>query len=81
MPTSMEEYSGTLTVSGWGSLHSGGSTVDMLMTVNVPYVSDAGKDFLYPREECMRNCVLAKMLFTNPTSVVLCWFNDCFIAI
>jgi hypothetical protein len=55
--------------------------VDMLMTVDVPYVSDAGKDFLYPREECMRNCVLAKMLFTNPTSVVLCWFNDCFIAI
>jgi hypothetical protein len=48
------------------------------MTVNVPYVSDAGKDFLYPREECMRNCVLAKMLFTNPASVVLCWFNDCF---
>lgn len=42
MPYSMQEWnSGTATVSGWGTLSSGGSSPDKLHAVDVPIVTDA----------------------------------------
>ena len=42
LPESMMESEGMLTVSGWGTLSSGGSCCPMkLMKVDVPFVTDA----------------------------------------
>merc|ERR1712055_1264948 len=40
IPTSMETFSGTALVSGWGTLTEGGQTPTILQKVTVPLVSD-----------------------------------------
>merc|ERR1712168_1406804 len=40
LPKAMQESSGYCTVTGWGTLSSGGSTPDVLMKVDVPVVED-----------------------------------------
>jgi len=48
LPTPMQESSGECTVTGWGTLSSGGSTPDVLMKVNVPVVADSTCKLEYP---------------------------------
>jgi len=48
LPKPMQESSGECTVTGWGTLSSGGSTPDVLMKVNVPVVADSTCKLEYP---------------------------------
>lgn len=48
LPKAMQESSGYCTVTGWGTLSSGGSTPDVLMKVDVPVVEDGTCKLEYP---------------------------------
>merc|ERR1711942_206242 len=48
LPESMQESTSTCTVTGWGTLSSGGTTPDVLMKVDVPVVSDSTCKLEYP---------------------------------
>ena len=48
MPTQGQQFDvpGTAVVSGWGTLCSGGPSPDVLNFVEVPLVSDLGRNYL-----------------------------------
>merc|ERR1719365_527063 len=49
LPEPMQQSEGDCTVSGWGTLHSGASSLpDKLMKVDVPFVSDQTCKLEYP---------------------------------
>merc|ERR1712112_223847 len=48
LPQFQQESTGACNVSGWGTLHSGGATPDVLMVVSVPVVPEARCKIEYP---------------------------------
>jgi trypsin len=59
LPNRMQEESGTLHVSGWGTLSSGGQLASELMWVAVPFVSDAQCQASYPQENVIPSMICA----------------------
>merc|ERR1712002_574927 len=48
LPNKEQQSEGSCSVSGWGTLHSGGETPDVLMVVDVPVVEDSTCKIEYP---------------------------------
>merc|ERR1719370_1131481 len=48
LPSQEQQSDGSCSVSGWGTLHSGGETPDVLMVVDVPVVTDSVCKLEYP---------------------------------
>jgi len=59
LPSANQEESGSLQVSGWGTLSSGGQLADILQWVEVPYVSDSVCQSNYPQETIAPSMICA----------------------
>merc|ERR1711976_441827 len=59
LPHGMEEHFGTATVSGWGTLSSGGRSPDTLYAVDVPIVSDSSCRSSYGQSDIADSMICA----------------------